>query len=234
VSYRAVVFDLFLTLVYDVGTGTRDEAIRMAEAAGIPESDWLRAWRARMHDTWRGRIPSLRARVMGSPREAAPDKASDALADDLTGLLLVRSLPRIYPDVREALAELRRRGYAIALISNIQPNERLWVVELELAPLFDAIVLSCEVDMMKPEREIYLLAAERLSVAPEECVFVDDQPPFLQTARELGMAAVRIDRPHDDDHPSEGSGHDLRIENLRELLDWLPARAGGAAGKART
>ncbi len=229
---RAVLFDLYQTLVRDVGTGTREQAIALAEAAGIPERDWLRAWRSRMQDTWRGRIPSLRARVEGALRKAAGDGVSEMLVDDMTSLLLVRSRPRLYPDVRESLAALRERGYRLGIISNIESSESHWLTELALTALFDAIVLSCEVGVIKPEREIYLLAADRLSVQPGECAFVDDQPVFLRAARGLGMAAVRIDRPNGEDRHPEDDGYDLRIESLRELLDWLPPRAGDATSGA--
>ena len=43
-----------------------------------------------------------------------------------------------------------------------------------LDELFDAVVISAEVGLHKPQPEIYLLAAERLGVEPAECVFVDD------------------------------------------------------------
>jgi epoxide hydrolase-like predicted phosphatase len=59
-----------------------------------------------------------------------------------------------------------------------------------LAALFDATVISGEVGLRKPDPAIYALAAERLGLAPADCVFVDDLPGNLKPARALGMATV--------------------------------------------
>lgn len=62
--------------------------------------------------------------------------------------------------------------------------------------LFDDIVCSADVGMAKPDPRIYALAAQRLGVPPELCVFIDDLDRNLEAAREAGMETVhfRIDR----------------------------------------
>jgi putative hydrolase of the HAD superfamily len=59
-----------------------------------------------------------------------------------------------------------------------------------LTELFDSWVISAEEGMRKPDAAIYALGAERLGLAPEDCVFVDDLPGNLKPARALGMATV--------------------------------------------
>jgi putative hydrolase of the HAD superfamily len=59
-----------------------------------------------------------------------------------------------------------------------------------LDELFDAWVISSEVGLRKPDPAVYELAAERLGLAPDACVFVDDLPGNLKPARALGMATV--------------------------------------------
>ena len=59
-----------------------------------------------------------------------------------------------------------------------------------LEELFDAWVISSEVGLRKPDPAIYELAAERLGLPPEACVYVDDLPGNLKPARALGMATV--------------------------------------------
>lgn len=61
--------------------------------------------------------------------------------------------------------------------------------------VFDAVVISGEVGMRKPEPEIYLHTAERLAVPPAECVFVDDLPSNVQGALSVGMVGVRFESP---------------------------------------
>ena len=56
--------------------------------------------------------------------------------------------------------------------------------------LFEAIVISGDVGMHKPEPAIYMLGAERLGLRPEDCVFVDDLRENCQGAEEVGMTAI--------------------------------------------
>jgi epoxide hydrolase-like predicted phosphatase len=60
----------------------------------------------------------------------------------------------------------------------------------EIRSLFDEVVISAEVGLHKPQPEIYLLAAERLGVAPADCVFVDDLRENCAGAEAVGMTAV--------------------------------------------
>ncbi len=59
-----------------------------------------------------------------------------------------------------------------------------------LAELFDAVVISAEVGLHKPEPEIYLLASKRLGVEPEQCVFIDDLRENCAGAEAVGMRAI--------------------------------------------
>ena len=60
-----------------------------------------------------------------------------------------------------------------------------------LAELFDAVVISAEVGLHKPQPEIYRLAADRLEVEPAECIFVDDLKENCEGAEAVGMTAIR-------------------------------------------
>jgi putative hydrolase of the HAD superfamily len=59
-----------------------------------------------------------------------------------------------------------------------------------VAELFDGVVISGEEGFRKPDPRMYELGAERIGVAPTDCIFVDDLPFNLDPARELGMAVV--------------------------------------------
>ncbi len=88
----------------------------------------------------------------------------------------------------EAVRRARGTGIRTALVSNSWGTTRY--PRDVLAELFDAVVISGEVGMRKPDRAIYSLGAERIGLAPEECVFVDDLGVNLATAAKLGMATV--------------------------------------------
>jgi epoxide hydrolase-like predicted phosphatase len=64
-----------------------------------------------------------------------------------------------------------------------------------LGPHFDAVVESAVEGMRKPDPRIYELACERLDVKPAEAIFLDDIGRNLKTARQLGMATIKVDDP---------------------------------------
>jgi putative hydrolase of the HAD superfamily len=87
----------------------------------------------------------------------------------------------------DAVGRARDVGVPTGLISNS------WVMDHyteEIRSLFDEVVISAEVGLHKPQPEIYLLAAERLGVRPDECVFVDDLRENCAGAEAVGMTAV--------------------------------------------
>jgi epoxide hydrolase-like predicted phosphatase len=95
-----------------------------------------------------------------------------------------------------------RPSYRTALLSNADLTLRERLTEFGLDGLFDAVVVSADVGMAKPEPEIYELAAQRLGLAAGECVFVDDLERNLEAARSVGMQAIhfRVDLDHDLEH----------------------------------
>ena len=83
----------------------------------------------------------------------------------------------------------RRAGVRTGLLSNSWGAATAYDAAL-LEELFDAWVISSEVGLRKPDPAIYELAADRLGLPPERCVFVDDLPGNLKPARAIGMATV--------------------------------------------
>jgi putative hydrolase of the HAD superfamily len=91
----------------------------------------------------------------------------------------------------EYLRRVRERGFRLALLTNnVREWEPRWRRMVPVDELFDVVVDSAFVGMRKPEPEIYALTLERLGVAGDECVFVDDIEVNCQVARELGMRPV--------------------------------------------
>jgi putative hydrolase of the HAD superfamily len=88
----------------------------------------------------------------------------------------------------EAVRELRSAGVRTGLISNSW-GTGIYEPRM-LSELFDAVVISGEVGLHKPQPEIYALGAERLGVEPEACVFVDDLRENVAGAERAGMTAI--------------------------------------------
>ena len=66
-----------------------------------------------------------------------------------------------------------------------------------LAELFDAVVISAEVRMHKPQPEIYMLAAERVRRPPQSCLFVDDLRENCDGAAAVGMVPLLHREPEE-------------------------------------
>lgn len=84
--------------------------------------------------------------------------------------------------------EVRAAGVPVALVSNSLGSDCYARVDLD--ELFDIAVISGEVGVRKPSRRIYAIACERLGVAPQECLLVDDLEHNLVGAARLGIAGI--------------------------------------------
>lgn len=86
-----------------------------------------------------------------------------------------------------------RSAYKTGLITNAWPEVRRWIdQEWHLTDLFDVVVISAEVGLAKPDPRIYRLALDRLEVAPQEAVFIDDAPENVAAASALGLHGLRF------------------------------------------
>lgn len=85
-------------------------------------------------------------------------------------------------------------NYAIGLLSNISSN---WIREEFLTgaeqELFDTMLFSYEVGMVKPDPRIFMLACERLRVGPHEAIMVDDVESYVAAAEQEGLAGIVYD-----------------------------------------
>jgi putative hydrolase of the HAD superfamily len=105
--------------------------------------------------------------------------------------LVGRLFGGVGPDERmlEAVRRAGDAGIRTGLISNSWGAGLSYDMSL-LDELFEAVVISGDVGMHKPEPAIYMLGAERLRLRPEECLFVDDLRENCQGAEEIGMTAI--------------------------------------------
>ena len=145
-----------------------------------------------IHDLEIGRIDAaeFERRVAAELLEEAGDSADGRTEAVRTAGLLTRMFAgmRVVPSMLDAVRAARAAGIRTGLLSNS------WGLEYEREgwdTLFDAVVISGEVGLRKPDPAIYALAAERLALPPEQIVFVDDLNSNVRGAVRAGMVGVR-------------------------------------------
>ena len=99
-----------------------------------------------------------------------------------------------------------RKKYKVGLISNAWSGLRPWIISRKFEDAFDAMIISAEVGVMKPDARIFQIALEKLGVSPSESVFLDDFPENVVGARAIGMQAIHFIQP------------EQALEELRQLL----------------
>lgn len=90
----------------------------------------------------------------------------------------------------EYVTELRARGYKTAILSNANIGTLQRKFSPEQLALFDTLVVSAEVHVLKPDPQVYELTAARLSLEPTECIFTDDNPDYAKAATQIGMQGI--------------------------------------------
>jgi epoxide hydrolase-like predicted phosphatase len=183
-SIRAVIFDFGGVLVRMVDDRPR---LELSAQLGVPLSElaYLVFSSESAQKASRGEIPvSLHWQAVGQALSISTEKMPAFLdkywsADDLNWELVeyIRSL---------------KPCYKVGLLSNAWDDLRQTIhTRWNIDGLFDAIVVSAEVKMIKPDPHIFHLAVERLQVQPGEAAFVDDVAENVEAAREEGLAAIQ-------------------------------------------
>ena len=212
--YRAVIFDLWATLV----PWDQEEADRfygqMADAVGVEPERFREAWlSSRKHREIRPIAEHLRE--LFDELGAEPDL--DEILTMRTEWTKRALRPR--PDALDTIAELRRRGHRLGLISVCsQEVPQVWN-ETPFAGALHKLVFSCDVGVSKPDPRIYEIACERLRVQPGDCLFVGDGAnDELAGAERAGMTALQLRSPGEPLTPEGEAWTGPSVERLSDVL----------------
>jgi HAD superfamily hydrolase (TIGR01509 family) len=96
----------------------------------------------------------------------------------------------LYPDVIDTLTLVRARGMKTGLVSNIHFDLRSELQAQGVLDLLDAVVLSFEHGVQKPDREVFQIALDALDIRPTETIMVDDSEVHDGAAANLGITTV--------------------------------------------
>jgi epoxide hydrolase-like predicted phosphatase len=109
---------------------------------------------------------------------------------------------------RELITYIRslRPRYRTGLISNAWDGLRPYMEREKFADAFDALTISAEVGVMKPDAAIFQHALDQLGIQPKEAVFVDDFPENISGCEAVGMRGIHFHTP------------EQTLKDLRKLL----------------
>ena len=102
-----------------------------------------------------------------------------------------------FPGVVKLLNAIKKGNFKLGLASSApKENINLILSELNLEGIFDCVVFGREVSESKPSPQIYLLAAKKLEVTPNDCVVIEDSPLGIKAAKTAGMKCLAITNTH--------------------------------------
>ena len=228
VKYKAVIFDLFGTIIYNFSLAAYENVLsEMSAIVNAPRDEFSRMW----FDTFKERMTGELDTPRGNIEYICEKLGIEATEEEIEHTTRVRlefsarhMIPR--PGSVDVIARLKSGGYKIGLISDCsQEAPKTWT-GTSFAPLFDVTIFSCEVGMKKPDPRIYLMATDRLGMAPQECMYIGDgSSQELTGALRVGMHPVLLRVPDEtvDSHfvDREEGWSGTVIESLQEIPDLL-------------
>jgi putative hydrolase of the HAD superfamily len=215
----AVLFDLYDTFAWSRWGELSDH---VADRLGLDRTALHAAYGVTRHDRAIGAYGSAEGDMAAVVRAAGiePDPAMIRELVDHERTFLASGGVTLYEDSVEVAGELRSRGVKTALISNCSHSTIPLMPLLGLDRLLDAIVLSVEAGVAKPDAGVYRMALDRVGSRPEAAIFVDDQTRYCDGAAAVGLQTRLVIRPSSD--PLEGISSDTNghvvIPDLRTLL----------------
>lgn len=190
---KAVIFDMYETLIthYNCPLYFGGE---MAADAGVTREEFFRVWRNDKYE-WMRTVGKMTLEELLTITLKDVGNYSQELVEKLAAKRVATKIEcfnHLHTQIVPMLEELKKQGLKIGLISNCYFEEAKVIRDSELFPYFDAVCLSCELGIRKPEEDIYKVCMKELSVEADECVYVGDGGSYeLETAKKLGMKPVQ-------------------------------------------
>lgn len=100
----------------------------------------------------------------------------------------------LYDEVYELIKQLKKKNFQIYVLSNTSSIFHILLdsVLSKVSSVLNGYVISCEVKMIKPQKEIYLSLVNKYQLDIKDCIFLDDLEENVEAARTLGIKAFQI------------------------------------------
>jgi len=190
--FKAVVFDLYETLVTQSGTAV-PRAGALGESLGLDATAYRREWKQLRPLVLRGQLTFEEALIEAGARLGVtiPDErvqhARDARIRANTAVF-----QKVDPEIVHLTRDLQARGVCLATISNCMAEDVVAWPGSALAPQFGCASFSYAVGCVKPDPQIYRTTIEQLGVSPEETLYIGDGgDDELAGAERAGLRAAQ-------------------------------------------
>lgn len=220
-----VYFDLFFTLVnpsYNKGKNEND-------VLGISETLWETvAEDERLYFRRGTGIVTEPKEIIEEILERLGMEVHETEKEEILSLRIQRfkeTVTQVDTKILETLTKIKEKGLKLCLISNADKIDILHWEDSPLAKLFDEVIFSCEVGVLKPDKKIYEIALDRMKTEASKGMFVGDGgSDELLGAKNIGlntiMASHLLKRDFEK-HEKIKENADYYVEDFREILDYM-------------
>jgi beta-phosphoglucomutase len=144
-----------------------------------------------------------------------PEEDYDRFIEEKRAHYRAISRPVHYPKAFETVETLKRRGFAVALVTASARRNVQAVLGDQRRSRFDLILTGEDVRQAKPFPEPYLTAAGRMGLAPEDCAVIENAPLGIEAAKSAGMYCIAIASTLERRYLNRA---DLILETIGELV----------------
>lgn len=227
-KYKAVIFDLFGTLIDMFPLREYHSMLsKMAVVLSLSAEDFTRLWLETVNERFTGVFSTIESniehigQILAIPLENSHITAAARVRYEFT-----RRMFKPRPDTIETLTQFKEVACKIGLVSDCSSEvPDLWP-NTPFISLVDAPIFSCAVGFTKPDPRIYRLVCKRLAVIPKDCLYIGDGGSNeLTGASQIGMHTVLIRMPYQDGYdsyrPDAKRWQGPVISRLKDSLEFI-------------
>jgi putative hydrolase of the HAD superfamily len=220
-KFRAVIFDLFGTLVDDFGSSAGQMNQELAAALGVPYEPFMQLWGQTLQMRAIGAFQTVEASIEHVCRAMEMQVGAEQIKRAVEiRLQYIRQALKPRPDAEATLAQLKHQGHKLGLLSNCSIEIPILWRETAFANLIDTPIFSSRARLKKPDPRIYHLACERVGTMPDSCLYIADGEDYeLAAAAKVGLHPVLIRTPSQN---NDGRLHQEAREWQGTMIASLP------------
>ena len=123
--------------------------------------------------------------------EAEKEELAESKNQEYIGLLQGLTESAVLTHVTETLTMLREKGLLIG-VGSVSKNTPLILEKTKLAAFIDKVSCGLDITKSKPDPEVFLIAAKKLGLSPEECLVVEDSEAGIVAAKAANMKSLAV------------------------------------------